>query len=88
MIKKQIIKKSIILIILCIIPMLVVMFYPVVDWVTEPLLIYLFMLPILLMQVLSLFVLLKLKTTKVVFIVQIILTVIMYLIMGHYLRTH
>ena len=80
--------KSIVFIMLSVIPILVVDFYPVVDWVTAPLLIFLFMLPIFVVQVVLLLVLVKVKSTKMIHIVQIVLTVIMYLIMLHYLRTH
>lgn len=80
--------KSIILIVVSIVPILVIYFYPVVDWVTAPLLIYLFMSPILVSQIILLFLLVKVKMSSRVLVVQLILTIIMYLIMIHYLRTH
>ncbi len=80
--------KSLLFVMAGVIPIVVVKVYPVVDWVSEPLLIYLFMLPLLLIEVVLFLILLKIKKSKTILIIQIILIVFLYSLMMHYIRVH
>ncbi len=74
--------------ILSIIPILVVKFYPVVDWVSEPLIVCFIMFPIILIEVVLFLVILKGKAVNLMLWGQLVLTIILFLIMVHYLKVH
>ena len=80
--------KSLLLVLLSILPVIVVKFYPVVDWVSEPIYVYFMMLPILLIEIGLLIIIFKEKAVNSMLIVQLILTLILYLIMAYYLKVH
>ena len=80
--------KSLCIILIGIVPILVVKFYPVVDWVSEPLFVYFIMLPIILIEVVLFLVLLKGKSINLMLGSQLILTIFLFLIMVYYLKVH
>lgn len=86
--KKHSVIISLILLVLSLIPVIMVMRYPVLDWVSGPILIYLIMSPIVIFEMILLFLLIKEKSVKIVLFVQTTLVLILFLLMFHYIQVH
>lgn len=88
MIYKSKIVISLICLISCMISIVIVYKYPVVDWISSPLLINFILIPILLCEIVAIF-LITLRI-KILFtlIVQIIISIIAIVVMANYIRIH
>ena len=80
--------KHILLLLLGIIPIIIVRYYPVVDWVSEPFYTYFIMSPILGIELILFIILILLKRYKSLKWIQIIFNALLFLIMGYYLFVH
>lgn len=80
--------KHIYLVLLGMLSILVVHFYPVVDWVSKPFYTYFVMTPILVIEMVLFLILGVLKKYESLKKVQIIFTTVLFLIMVYYLFVH
>ena len=71
-----------------VLPILIVHFYPVVDWVSGPFYTYFIMIPLLGIELMLFLIFWLLKKHELLKRVQIFITAILFLIMGYYLYVH
>jgi len=79
---------SIIMVIFSVLTVLIVKLHPVGDWVSEPLLVYLIMAPISLIQIILMIIVFIVKTKKVILYIQLTLFVILFFLMIDYIIGH
>ena len=73
---------------ICIVAMIVINYYPVGDWVSAPLITWFIMLPTIIIEIILLFILFNTKRTKLTLSIQGFLAAICLFVMAYYVAVH